>query len=65
MIEREQPKKGVEELRKDPNNFFNLGTGLFITGNVTEAAATFDKGIAADPKNAFVFCGQRKSSTEE
>ena len=30
MIEREQPKKGIEALRKDPNNYFNLGTGLLI-----------------------------------
>jgi tetratricopeptide (TPR) repeat protein len=58
MIEREQPKKGVEELRKDPNNYFNLGTGLLITGNVSEAAATFDKGIAADPKNALCIVGK-------
>ena len=58
MIEREQPKKGVEELRKDPNNYFNLGTGLLITGNVTEAAATFDKCITADPKNALCIVGK-------
>jgi tetratricopeptide (TPR) repeat protein len=58
MIEREQPKKGIEELRKDPNNYFNLGTGLLITGNTTEALSTFEKGIAADPKNALCIVGK-------
>jgi tetratricopeptide (TPR) repeat protein len=58
LIEREQPKKGVEALRKDPNNYFNLGTGLLITGNASEALSTFEKGIAADPKNALCYVGK-------
>jgi tetratricopeptide (TPR) repeat protein len=58
MIEREQPKKGIEALRKDPNNYYNLGTGLLITGNATEALSTFEKGIAADPKNAMCIVGK-------
>ncbi|MEI9920960.1 MAG: tetratricopeptide repeat protein [Bacteroidota bacterium] len=65
MIEREQPKKGIEELKKDPNNFFNLGTGLFITGNVSEAAAAFDKGIAADPKNALCIVGKGRIALKQ
>lgn len=65
MIEREQPKKGIEELRKDPNNYFNLGTGLLITGNTTEALSTFEKGIAADPKNALCIVGKGRVALKQ
>src|ERR1041385_3997187 len=65
MIEREQPKKGIEELRKDPNNYFNLGTGLLITGNTAEALSTFEKGIAADPKNALCIVGKGRVALKQ
>jgi tetratricopeptide (TPR) repeat protein len=65
LIEREQPKKGIEALRKDPNNYFNLGTGLLITGNTAEALTTFDKGIAADPKNALNYVGKGRVALKQ
>jgi tetratricopeptide (TPR) repeat protein len=58
MIEREQPKKGLEALRKEPVNYFALGTGLFMTGNDTEALQVFEKGIAADPKQGLNYAGK-------
>jgi tetratricopeptide (TPR) repeat protein len=69
MIEREQPKKGIEALRAaaqsqpTPANYFYLGSGLLKTGgkentNAQEALATFEKGIAADPKNPLCYVGK-------
>lgn len=72
LQELDQPKKAIDILTKASTTyptsaavFYELGKAQLKSGNRAEALKTFDKGIAADPKDALNIAGKGMLSMME
>ncbi len=72
FVEIDQSKKALDVLTKASSTyptsaavFYHLGIAQLKSGNRAEALKTFDKGIAADPKDALNYAGKAQLSMME